>query len=273
MSVAGGLPLACERAREAGANVLQLFTKSERQWKARPLPDDEIAAFKAARKRHKIGAAFAHDSYLINMASADDALWKRSIDAMVEELQRAEALGLDFVVTHPGSPLASGQMAGIRRMIAGIDEVHRQTPKLRCRMLLETTAGQGSTIGFTFDQLARMIDGAKEPARVGVCVDTCHIFAAGYDIRTKKGYEATFDELDRAVGLDRVQAFHLNDSKKELGCRVDRHEHIGKGCIGREAFRLLVNDARFSKTPMVLETAKEDDMDVKNLALLRKLRR
>jgi deoxyribonuclease-4 len=272
MSVAGGMALACERAREAGANVLQLFTKSERQWKARPLPPEEIAAFKARRAELKIGPAFAHDSYLINLASADTALWARSVEAMVEELRRAEALGLEFVVTHPGSPRDAGQIAGLRNLIRGLDETHRQTPGLRCRILLETTAGQGSTIGYSFDQLARLIQGSAHSDRLGVCVDTCHIFAAGYDIRDARGYEAAFEELDRTVGLEKVEAFHLNDSKGELGCRVDRHEHIGKGRIGKEAFRLLMNDPRFARTPMVLETPKEDDMDVKNLKLLRSLR-
>jgi deoxyribonuclease-4 len=273
MSVAGGLPLACERARQVGANVLQLFTKNERQWNAKPLDPKEAEAFKARRKELKIRTAFAHDSYLINMASPDPALWKRSVDAMVEEVRRAEALGLEFVVTHPGSPLDAGQMFGIRRMIQGLDEVHRQTPKARVRILLETTAGQGSVIGFTFDQLARMIEGAQDSKRLGVCFDTCHVFAAGYDIRTAQGYAATMEDLDRTVGLGRVEAFHLNDSVKDLGCRVDRHQHIGQGCIGKEAFRMLMNDPRFREVPMVLETPKEDDMDVKNLKLLRSLRK
>lgn len=273
MSVAGGLELSCERAREVGANVLQLFTRNERQWASKPLEPAEVDAFKAARAKFKIGAAFSHDSYLINMASVDEALWKRSIDAMVAELRRSEALGLEYVVTHPGSPRDAGQITGIRRMILALDEVHRQTPGVRCRLLLETTAGQGAVVGFSFDQLARMIQGARDSARLGICVDTCHIFAAGYDIRTRKGYEATFEELDRTVGLEKVCAFHLNDSQKDLGCRVDRHEHIGKGCIGKEAFRLLMNDPRFTKTPMVLETDKENGMDVKNLKLLRSLRK
>lgn len=273
MSVAGGLSLACERARKIGANVLQLFTKSERQWKAKPLSKADVAAFKKQRKACRIRFAFAHDSYLINMASPDAALWKRSVEAMVEELQRAEQLGLEFVVTHPGSPRAAGQLAGIRLMIRGLDEAHRRTRGFRCRILLETTAGQGKVIGFTFDQLARMIDGLQDPGRIGICFDTCHVFAAGYDLRTRHGYEATMDALDDAVGLGKVEAFHLNDSKKGLGCRVDRHEHIGRGCIGREAFRLLMNDARFSKTPMVLETPKENNMDLKNLKLLRGFRK
>jgi deoxyribonuclease-4 len=270
MSIAGGLHLACERGREVGCEVIQLFVKNERQWKARPLQDAEAAAFKAARKASGIGIAFAHDTYLINLASPDPALWEKSVAAFVDELERCEALGLASLVTHPGSPGDAGEAAGIRNMHRGLNEALGRTRGFATRVLLETTAGQGACVGWSFEQMAAILEGVREPGRVGFCFDTCHVFAAGYDLRTAEGYEETFDRFDRALGLQRLQAFHVNDSKKGLGCRVDRHEHIGKGEIGLGAFRRLMRDERFRGVPKVIETPKEGGMDPVNLGLLRR---
>lgn len=273
MSVEGGIANVFPRAAECGAHAIQLFTKSERQWAAKPLEDDVVAGFRKAREEAGIRWVFAHDSYLINLATSETAMWKKSLDAFTEELERAEALGLNFVVTHPGSPREAGESSGLLQMVRSLDEVQRRTKGFNVRILLETTAGQGTTVGWRFEHLAKMIRGTKEPERIGVCFDTCHVFAAGYNLSTKQGYAAVMAEFDRTVGLAKIEAFHLNDSKKGLGCRVDRHEHIGRGELGLECFRALLNDARFSDTPMVLETPKEDDMDKTNLKLLRGLRK
>lgn len=269
MSIAGGLPLACERGRDAGCDVIQMFVKNERQWKGRTLEDEEVAEFRAARKAHGIKTAFAHDTYLINMASPDKALWEKSVDAFVDELERCEALGLAFLVTHPGSPGEAGEALGIAKMAKGLNAAHKRTKGYAVRVLLETTAGQGATVGRTFEQMRAILDGVKDPDRIGFCLDTCHVFAAGYDISTREGYERTMDAFDRAVGLKRIEAFHVNDSKKGLGCRVDRHENLGKGAIGLEAFRCLMTDPRFREVPKVIETPKEDGMDAVNLRILR----
>jgi deoxyribonuclease-4 len=271
VSIAGGLARACERGRDAGGDVIQIFVKNERQWRARPLPEEEIAAFRSARAACGIRTAFAHDTYLINLASPAAALWEKSIGAFVEELERCEALGLAFLVTHPGSPGESSEAEGIRRMARGLGTALRRTRGFRVRVLLETNAGQGRCLGWRFEQLGAILDRVPEPERVGFCFDTCHVFAAGYDLSTPEGYEETMQAFDRAAGLDRIAAFHLNDSKKGLGCRVDRHEHIGRGRIGLNAFRRLMRDPRFRDVPKVIETPKEGDMDAVNLGLLREL--
>jgi deoxyribonuclease-4 len=268
MSIAGGYHLAAEKGGALGCTTIQLFTKNERQWKAKPITDDDASLFKAAVAEHGIKVAFAHDTYLHNLASPNPELWRKSVDAFTEELGRCERLGLDYLVSHPGSPMTSGADAGIGRMREALGEILGRTKGFRSRILLETTAGQGATLGSRFDEMAKIVDGFDA---VGVCFDTCHVFAAGYDLRTKSGYESVMAEFDRHLGLDRLRAFHVNDSKKELGCRVDRHEHIGRGCIGRDAFRFLMNDPRFASVPKVLETPKENDMDPVNLALLRGL--
>ena len=271
MSIAKAIPLACERGAAVGAHVIQIFTKNERQWKASPIPEDVPAAFRKAMKEHDIHTAFAHDTYLINLASGDPELWRKSLDAFVHELERCETLGLSFLVTHPGAPGKTGAESGIRNMVKGLNEAHRRTKGIRTRILLETTAGQGTVLGRTFDELKAMRDGLKEPERLGFCFDTCHVLAAGYDFRKKAGYDRVMGDFDELLGLESIEAFHLNDSKKDLGSRVDRHEHIGQGFVGKTAFRLLLNDKRFAKVPKVLETPKADDMDVVNLRLLRSL--
>lgn len=275
MSIAGGYYKAVERAREFGCDCVQLFTKNSNQWRAKPLSEEDVARFRAAVASSGIAHTVAHDSYLINLAAPDDALWRKSLDAFVEELQRAATLGIPHVVTHPGAFTSSSEEQGIARVIEALDAADAATGGLAVGTLLETTAGQGSTLGWSFEQLSLMLAGVKNPERVGICVDTCHIFAAGYPLTPKRAYDNTMRELDRRIGLGRIKAFHLNDSKKPLGSRVDRHEHIGRGHIGLEAFGYLVNDRRFREVPMYIETEKGtengEDLDVINLRTLRGL--
>jgi len=216
---------------------------------------------------------FAHGLYLINLASPDVALWAKSVDALTDDLQRCELLGLPGLVIHPGSHMGSGEEAGIARIAAALDEVHTRLAGYGVQVWLEVTAGQGGHVGYRFAQLRAIIDGTKAPERLGVCFDTAHAFAAGYELRTREGYEATWAEFDATLGLDRLRAVHLNDSKKELGSRVDRHEHIGQGLLGLEPFRFLLNDPRFRGLPMALETDKGPDLaeDKENLIVLRSL--
>lgn len=274
-SIAGGYYKAVERAAEVGCDVLQCFTKNNNQWAAKPISDDDAERFRAALAASGVGHPISHDSYLINLASPDDALWNKSIDAFIVELERADRLGIAHVVAHPGAYTTATEEEGLERIVAALDEVHRRTPKIQARCLLETTAGQGTCLGHRFEHLAAILDGVKRSERLGVCVDTCHVFAAGYPLAPKKDFLATFRAFDDAVGLERVAAFHVNDSKRELGSRVDRHEHIGRGKLGLEPFRLLLNDRRFRHTPMYLETAKGiengEELDAINLRTLRSL--
>jgi len=275
MSIAGGYYRAVEAAHAAGCDCVQLFTKNNNQWRAKELTDDDANLFQTALERLGIAHSIAHDSYLINLASPDDALWSKSVDAFRVELLRDEHLGIPYVVMHPGAYTQSSEAEGIRRIVKALDEIHRDTSGIRACALLENTAGQGTCLGWRFEQLAAIIDGVAEPERLGVCIDTCHLFAAGYPLGTTDEYRATMDALGDIVGFDRVKAFHLNDSKQPLGSRVDRHEHIGRGKLGLEPFRHLLGDPRFTKTPMYLETAKEqengEEMDVVNLRVLRGL--
>ncbi len=273
MSIAGGVEKAVERLASVGGTALQIFTSSSNQWHARPIPESQAAAFKKAVGAHGVRFAFAHDSYLINAGSPDNALWQRSISALIGELERAEQLGLTYVVMHPGAHVGSGEEACFARIAKGLDEVHARTRGFQVRICLEVTAGQGTNVGFKFSHMQEILGRAKEPERVGLCLDTCHLLAAGYEIRTREGYEATLAELDGAVGLSRVKCFHLNDAKKDLASRVDRHEQIGKGFLGLEPFRMILNDPRFAGLPMVLETPKGEDLaeDRENLGILRSL--
>ncbi len=291
-SIAGGFYRAVERASAVGGQCVQLFTsnprqfpiqfrsgkfltKNNNQWRAKPITPDEADAFRAALKRLGVAHPIAHDSYLINLGSSDRLLWQKSVDAFVEELLRAELLGIPYVVTHPGAGGDAGDEVGLNNIVRALDEVHRQTRGLSARCLLETTAGQGSAIGWKFEHLAAILEAVRESDRLGVCFDTCHVFAAGYDFGTKKSYDETMADFDRLIGLDRIKAFHLNDSLRERGSRVDRHAHIGRGKLGSAAFQLLLNDARFEKVPMYLETPKGEengeDLDVINLRTLRGL--
>jgi deoxyribonuclease IV len=300
MSIAGGLHKAVEAAQAHGCGTLQIFTAAPQQWPVTPLPAaptafqsgklltknagqwaardlgaEEVKTFRRALRKSGLRGATAHDSYLINLASPDPALFRRSVEAFVVELRRAEALGLAYLVAHPGAHVDSGEEAGLERVARALDEAHARCPGFRVKVLLETTAGQGSTLGHRFEHLARILARTAQADRVGVCFDTCHVFAAGYALAPEAEYRATMRAFDRAVGLKRLRVFHVNDSLKPLGSRVDRHAHVGRGCLGTEPFRLLVNDRRFRSRPMILETPKEDgpvkDMDAVNLATLRGL--
>jgi deoxyribonuclease-4 len=282
MSIAGGLPRAVDRAQAARCQALQIFTKSAGQWRARPLPQEEIDAFKVKVARAGIRPVVAHNSYLINIATAQPELRAQSIAALREELARAAALGLDGLVMHPGSYTSGTEEDGLRLIAEALRQLLDERPEDRTLVLLEGTAGQGTNLGHRFEHLAEIIDRLDGDPRVGVCLDTCHLLAAGYDICSPDGYAGTFAAFDRIVGLGRIKAFHLNDSKKPCGSRVDRHEHIGKGCLGLEPFRMLLNDPRFAEHPMLLETPKLetpesrrksdlDPWDARNLRTLRRL--
>jgi deoxyribonuclease-4 len=275
MSIAGGVVNALHAAERFECQTVQLFTKNASQWVGKAFGPDEPAEFRKELKRSKLKFATSHDSYLINLAATDAALWRKSVEAFGDELQRAEALGLSYLVTHPGAHVGAGEEAGIANVARGIDDAHQRTPGFKVKILLELTAGQGTTLGHRFEHIAAIMDQVAEPKRLGVCLDTCHVFAAGYPLGSEADYTATMDEFDRVIGLKKLKLFHLNDSKKPFGSRVDRHEHIGRGHLGLEPFRFIINDPRFQKTPMILETPKEDDdgkeMDPVNLATLRSL--
>jgi deoxyribonuclease-4 len=271
MSIAGGYHLALEAGKAHDCRAVQLFTKNSNQWRAKELTDGDVSFFQRTLKTTRIRHLLAHDSYLINLASPDDQLYRRSLDAFTIEVERAERLGLAYLVTHPGAHVGLGEDAGLRRVAGAIDEVHRRCPGYRVQILLETTAGQGSTLGHRFEHLAFLLSAVREPARLGVCLDTCHVFAAGYPLFPADAYRETFRTFDALIGLPKLRAFHLNDSLKAFGSRIDRHAHIGHGCLGLEAFRLLVNDRRFRDRPMILETPKENEMDSVNLSTLRGL--
>jgi deoxyribonuclease-4 len=275
MSIAGGYYRAVDIAHQSRCDCVQLFTKNNNQWRAKPIGPEDVERFQGALAQHGIGHPTSHTSYLINLAAPDSTLWIRSIDAMVAEVQRAEVLGIPRLVVHPGAYTSSSEEQGIERVARALDEVHRQTPEVGCQILLETTAGQGSSLGCRFEHLADILARCQDPDRLAVCFDTCHVFAAGYPLATRREYLQTLRTFDRLIGLDRIRAFHLNDSKRPLGSRVDRHEHIGRGEIGADAFRWLLNDRRFRKMPMYLETPKGlhrgKSWDVINLTFLRSL--
>lgn len=271
-SVAGGLYKAFERIDSVGGEALQIFTRNQRQWKPAPLGDEERELFVKALAEHPDMVVASHASYLINLATAKEELLEKSVNALVLEFERCHLLGVPYVVMHPGSHGGDGVEAGLARFVAGMDRA-LESGFDDVMLLVETTAGQGTGLGASFDELAYILENTKFPHLVGVCVDTCHIFAAGYDLRCAESYGKTIQELDEKVGIERVKFFHLNDSKKDLGCRVDRHEHIGKGMIGLDGFKNLVNDHRFAHLPMTLETPKSDNLseDRENLAVLRGL--
>jgi deoxyribonuclease-4 len=282
LSIAGGLPRAVDRAEASGCQALQIFTKSAGQWRARELPPEEIALFRARVRQTRIRPVIAHNSYLINVAAADPLLRRKSIIALTEEYDRAEVLGLDGLVMHPGSFTSGTEADGLRLIAEALGEVLASRPTANAMLILEHTAGQGTNLGHRFEHLAAIIDGLSGSPRVGVCLDTCHLLTAGYDICSEAGYRETFRQFNAIVGMPRLKAFHLNDSKKPCGSRVDRHEHIGKGCLGLDPFRRILNDRRFAKLPMLLETPKldtsesrrrsdVDPLDRMNLNVLRKL--
>lgn len=270
---AGGLHLAPERGRAIAADAIQVFTRNQVRWAARPVSRKEAAAFREAVAANGIRVVLAHGSYLVNLATPDGVARARSRAAFLGEMRRCHALAIPYLVFHPGAHMGAGEEAGLRRVAEGLNRALRHSRDLAVMPLLEVTAGQGSYVGHRFEHLRQIFDQLEEPARVGVCLDTCHLLAAGYDIATPLGYERTMDELDRTVGLARVRAFHLNDSKKELGSRLDRHEMIGRGFLGTATFRRLLRDPRFRGLPMVLETPGPLERWKRELRLLRRLRR
>jgi len=273
MSISGGVDKAIDRGQEIGCDSIQIFTRTPRQWKMREFSQEEVDDFRRKRDETGINPIFGHDTYLINLGSPDEELWQRSIAVFEDELARCDALGLPFLVVHPGSHVGQGEEAGLARIAEALTLVLAKKPGYRAQIVLEITAGQGDTLGYSFQQLAKLVEFTEGGERLGICFDTCHAFVAGYEIRTPEGYEATFNELSELIGLERLKVFHINDAKGDLGSRLDRHQHIGKGYLGLEPFRMLLNDERFQELPMVLETPKGLKMeeDKENLRVLRSL--
>ena len=271
ISISGGIDQAPERARKLTCDCMQIFSKNQMQWKVRPLDLGEAERFRAASKEFGIEETVIHDSYLINLGSPDKALLKRSREAFLEEMVRAKHLGVRYLIFHPGAHMGAGEQAGLKKIAESLNWARGEFGSGDVQMLLETTAGQGSVLGYSFEQLARIIDYLDDQKNVGVCFDTCHSYAAGYDIRTEKGYKDTFDLFDDVLGLSYLKAMHINDSKERQGSRLDRHEQIGKGFIGLDGFRNFVNDDRWEKVPMVLETPAGEKMYKQELKMLRSL--
>lgn len=271
MSIAGGTHLALERAEHVGCQVIQIFVKNNNRWVGKPISEEEAETFQKSWERSAIQEVVAHDCYLINLASPLDEMWQRSIDALIDELERCDRLGLSYLVTHPGSHMGRGEDQGVRRIARAIDQIHQKDWKVR--IALETTAGQGTSVGYRFEHLRDIIGAVRQPDRLAVCMDTCHIFAAGYDIREEEDYQKTMESFDQTVGLDKLRIFHFNDSKRGWGSRVDRHEHIGRGEIGTSAFASILNDERLTGVPKILETpkGKTHREDKRNLKVLRSL--
>lgn len=273
MSTSGGLSTAFDRGAKVGLNTMQIFTKNQNRWQQKPTPSEEIERWAAKQAETGIAPVVSHAAYLLNLGTPDEALWEKSVDALADELTRAEQLGLLGVVFHPGAHMGTGEEAGLARIVAGVNRAHELTPGYKTLTLVEGTAGQGTALGWRFEHLGAILEGMAAPERLGFCLDTCHMFAAGYDLRSIEAYEQTMAEFDRLCGLDRLKCFHFNDAKKPLGSRVDRHDHIGTGQIGLDAFGFILNDPRLAEVPKILETEKSDDMheDVENLRVLREL--
>jgi deoxyribonuclease-4 len=273
MSIAGGLHLALQRGVSIGCSVVQMFVKSSNRWAVRDLAQAEIAAFRQARRDTGMRAVVAHAAYLLNLGSPDDTLWTRSVDAAMQELRRCQALGIDRWVLHPGAHMGSGQCAGLERAAQGLTVALEATADAEVVVLLEVTAGQGTSLGHTWEQLAWLLGHVEPPERLGICFDTAHALAAGYEFRDAASYRAMWSEFDSLIGRERLGAIHLNDSKRDKGDHVDRHEQLGKGFLGLESFRLLLHDPALRQVPMILETPKGPDLqeDIENLALLRSL--
>lgn len=276
MSIAGGIGKAFLRGQGVGCEVIQIFTKSSNQWKARPISEEEIREFEDNGESTGIRPVLAHNSYLINLASPKDELYKKSLNAMLLEMTRAGTLGLHYIIMHPGAHVGSGENAGLKRIADALNLLFEKTKGSKLKLLLETTAGQGTVLGHRFEHIAEIIDGVSDGKRVGVCLDTCHTYVAGYDIKNR--YDEVFQEFDKIIGMERLKALHLNDTLKGLGSRVDRHWHIGKGELGIDTFKRIMRDEGLKDLPMIIETPKgidEDgrDLDAINLGILRRLRR
>lgn len=272
-SISGGVSTSIDRASELKFTAIQIFSKNNNRWKAKPLEDKKIESFKKKWKESNIDYIVVHDSYLINLCAKGKPLLKKSRNAFIDELNRCEQLGIEYLNFHPGAHTGQGEENGLKIIAESINIAHSETKNYKVKSMLETTAGQGTTLGYTFEQLRKIIDMVDEKDRMCVCIDTAHIFAAGYDIKSEKGYKKTMKDFDDIIGLDLLKCFHMNDSKKELGSKVDRHEHIGKGFIGKEGFTNIMNDKRIVKVPKILETPKGKDMneDKENLKTLRSL--
>ena len=272
-SISGGVFNAIERGQTATCDTIQMFNKSNSQWRAKKIEQTELDKYFEKIKETGVTVATSHSSYLINIASPVKELNEKSYNALKEEMERCEMLKIPNLVMHPGSHVGTGEEPGIKRIIKNLNKLFKELKNNNVCLLLETTAGQGSNLGYTFEQIGEMIDGVKVQDHIGVCLDTCHIFAAGYPIGDPKEYKKTMKKFDDIIGLDKLKIIHMNDSKKEFGSRRDRHEHIGKGHIGIEAFRNIVNDKRLKNVPMILETPKEEELkeDIENLKVLRSL--
>lgn len=273
MSISGGLHLAIDRAVAAGCSVLQIFTRNSNQWRGKPVSEADAALFRSKFAASGLREIISHDIYLINLAAPPGETRDKSLAAFRDELETCARLGIAKVVMHPGSHMADSPQTGLARVIEAFDQLFSEVPQFEGMVLVETTAGQGSNLGRTFDELRTIIKGSKFPQKLGVCFDTCHTFAAGYDTATYEGYRDTMEQFDCMIGLERLHCFHFNDSKKGLGSRVDRHEHIGQGALGLNPFKFILNDPRFATVPKILETPKgdNDEMDAVNLGVLRGL--
>ncbi len=281
MSIVGGVSKALARGEEVGCDAVQIFLRPNLNWRLKPLEEDEVGRFEAAKRRTGIDPVVGHASYLINLAAVDEEHYRRSVEGMATELERAEKLNIRLISLHPGAHRGQGEEKGIEKIAQGLDKAFKQAAGTEAKVLLETTSGMGTALGYRFEHLAEIMSRSHFPQRLGVCVDTCHIFAAGYDMRTAEACAGTMRELSRVIGLRKVLVIHANDSRGELGGRLDRHEHIGKGRIGLEGFRPLVNDPNFEEVPVILETPKEKgresgekagSLDRRNLKTLRGLR-
>jgi deoxyribonuclease-4 len=273
MSIAGGMHKAVERGASIRCRTIQVFVKNSNQWRGKPLSSEQIANYKNLLAKSNINPVIAHSTYLINLCSIDKCILAKSREIFLDELSRCEQLGILYYNFHPGSHMGRGMADGIKLISESLNIIHNKTAGCAVKSVLETTAGMGTSIGHTFEQLQKIIDLVENKELMSVCVDTCHIFAAGYDIRTEAGWEQTWKEFSDVIGFERLSAIHVNDSKRELGSRVDRHEHIGKGYIGKNGFRFLMNDPHFVTIPKILETPKGEDMkeDKINLRTLKKL--
>jgi deoxyribonuclease-4 len=273
LSVAGGVDKAFDRAEAINCTAFQIFTKSNRQWKTAPLETETIAAYHHRQAQTGLAPVICHASYLINLGAPDETIWQKSMNALVIELERCEQLKIPYLVLHPGAHMEQGVEAGISRVVEALDTVHTRLPNYAVKIALEITAGQGTTLASNFDEMAAMLAQTAQSERLAVCFDTCHALAAGYEFRTPAAYQAMLDDFDRTIGLERLTVIHVNDSEKDLGSRVDRHAHIGQGCIGLEPFGYFLNDPRLRHLPFLLETPKDDDPgdDIRNLEALRSL--
>jgi deoxyribonuclease IV len=272
-SIGGGLYTAFERASIIKANVIQIFTKNARQWSGSILSSEQVEIYKRNLKKSNVKEVISHDSYLINLAAPNPGVLMRSRAAFKEEIIRCSQIGIKYLVFHPGAHLGTGVDIGIKTIAESLNKIHEETPDIKVISTIETTAGQGSNLGSKFEEIRKIIDLVDNKKRIGVCVDTCHIFAAGYDIRSEEKYNKTFDEFKKIIGFKYLKVFHVNDCKSEFNSHVDRHEHIGKGKIGKKGFGFLINDKRFIKIPKILETPKSEDLheDIINMNILKKL--